>query len=308
MKKVIGCIVKCVLIIAMYFAIQFLVNMVINIPADVKVMSDLAAQGMDPGAEETMTLYYEKCEEITQANLGIVSFISAAISVLVIFGIVCKSRKSAARKEGSDTGRKEIRAAARRELGINKINVKTALIAIFAGAGLAFLINGILNVLPIPEWILDSYSDASSPIGNVGFIGQLLGVVLAPAIAEEVLFRGVVLGNLKKVMPVWAAVLLSSLAFGLVHGNLLWVCYAFVLGVIIACADLKLGSIIPGMIMHFIFNFTGIIFDGIELPVFVYAILAILGAAVLAVFFFGKTAPVSTTEYVQSEGHGEVIG
>ncbi|GEM_PF-2409207 len=307
MKKVIGCIVKCALIIAMYFAIQFLVNMVINIPADIKVMSELAAQGMDTRAEETINLYYEKCEEITQANLGIVSFISASISVLIIFGIVCINRRSAAKKEGSDTGRKEIRAAARRELGINKINVKTALIAIFAGAGLTFLINGVLNVLPIPEWILESYSDASSGISNTGFIGQLFGVVLAPAIAEEVLFRGVVLGNLKKVMPVWAAVILSSIAFGLVHGNLLWICYAFVLGVIIACADLKLGSIIPGMIMHFIFNFTGIIFENIDLPGIVFAVLAILGAVVLAVFFRRKTAP-ACAEYVQPEGHGEVVG
>ncbi len=41
-------------------------------------------------------------------------------------------------------------------------------------------------------------------------------VVLAP-IAEETLFRGYLLGKLKRVLPVWGAILITSALFGIVH-------------------------------------------------------------------------------------------
>src|SRR5690606_3821612 len=41
-------------------------------------------------------------------------------------------------------------------------------------------------------------------------------VVVAP-VAEEVLFRGYLLGKLRKYVPLWGAILITSVLFGIVH-------------------------------------------------------------------------------------------
>ena len=55
-------------------------------------------------------------------------------------------------------------------------------------------------------------------------------------------------------MPGWLAAVLSALAFGLCHGQPVWMAYAFVLGLVFAFLRLQTGSILPSMLAHFIFN------------------------------------------------------
>ncbi len=55
-------------------------------------------------------------------------------------------------------------------------------------------------------------------------------------LGEEIVFRGVVYGQLRKVLKVPYAVVLSGLAFGLFHGNLVQAVYATVIGITTAGA------------------------------------------------------------------------
>lgn len=55
-------------------------------------------------------------------------------------------------------------------------------------------------------------------------------------------------------MPGWLAAVLSALAFGLCHGQPVWMAYAFVLGLVFAFLRLRTGSILPSLLAHFIFN------------------------------------------------------
>ena len=287
MKKVIKSAGVCLLFILMYFGIQFLVSMVINTVSGYKVSAALVAEGVDVTSEEFMILYYERANEFVAKNLGIVSFVSSLISCAVIFLIALGSKKRAARNEGRSLSSKEAMGGAVKELGIRKISAVKTVLSILAGFGLIAVINGVLSVLPLPEWLISSYSSASSVIKGSSLIGQIIGVVIAPALAEEILFRGVILGRLKKVMPVWSAVIVSSLAFALVHGNPLWIAYTFVMGLLVAMIDVKYDSIVPGMIMHFMFNLYGCLAATLMLPLIVYIGYILIGAGIFVMLLSG---------------------
>ena len=287
MKKVIKSAGVCLLFILMYFGIQFLVSTVINTVSGYKVSAALVAEGVDVTSEEFVTLYYERANEFVAKNLGIVSFVSSLISCAVIFLIALGSKKRAARNEGRSLSSKEAMGGAVKELGIRKISAVKTVLSILAGFGLIAVINGVLSVLPLPEWLISSYSSASSVITGSSLIGQIIGVVIAPALAEEILFRGVILGRLKKVMPVWSAVIVSSLAFALVHGNPLWIAYTFVMGLLVAMIDVKYDSIVPGMIMHFMFNLYGCLAATLMLPLIVYIGYILIGAGIFVMLLSG---------------------
>ena len=105
----------------------------------------------------------------------------------------------------------------------------------------------------LPEAWLESYIDASAALTQDDVFTILATVVLAP-ITEEVIFRGLIFSRLERAMPGWLAAVLSALAFGLCHGQPVWMAYAFVLGLVFAFLRLRTGSILPSMLAHFIFN------------------------------------------------------
>lgn len=85
-------------------------------------------------------------------------------------------------------------------------------------------------------------------------LGVLSVVVLAPVV-EELVFRGAIQGHLlKKWKNPTHAILVSSLVFGLVHGNLEQSPFAFILGLALGWIYYRTGSLLPGMLMHFVNN------------------------------------------------------
>ena len=107
--------------------------------------------------------------------------------------------------------------------------------------------------------------------------------ILAP-LGEEIVFRGVVYGQLRKVLKVPFAVVLSGLAFGLFHGNLVQAVYATVIGCLLALVYEWYGTIAAPMLFHSVAN------------LFVYVMLELLpfGGAFLSVpscvLFLGVSA------------------
>ena len=88
---------------------------------------------------------------------------------------------------------------------------------------------------------------------GVGFVGVLFVVGVLPAVFEEVLFRGILLGGLKSFRPVYAVLLCGGL-FALFHQNPAQTLYQFCCGAAFALVALKAGSILPTMLAHFFNN------------------------------------------------------
>lgn len=115
----------------------------------------------------------------------------------------------------------------------------------------------LLTLLPIPDSIMSSYND-SLAAGRGGTFAEyfIASAVLAP-IAEELLFRGLIYGTLRKALRRPAAMLISCAIFGLMHGEPLWAAYAFLMGVGLTLIYDKYRTLIPAMVFHIAFNVTG---------------------------------------------------
>lgn len=78
--------------------------------------------------------------------------------------------------------------------------------------------------------------------------------VLVAPVVEETLFRGILFGSLtKRFSAVWAA-LISSIVFGLLHGQTNVIIYTFFLGLILCWLYKRSGSIVPGILLHLLNN------------------------------------------------------
>ena len=130
--------------------------------------------------------------------------------------------------------------------------------ALFTGASLApglyFMVVIVLSILP--EAWTESYNEASSNIATGTVVGVISVAIVAPVV-EEFIFRGLIMTRLNRIMSGWLAVLLSAAVFGLCHGELVWFCYAFMLGAFFGFIDLRAGSILPSILGHITFNAIG---------------------------------------------------
>ncbi len=78
-------------------------------------------------------------------------------------------------------------------------------------------------------------------------------VIVAP-IAEETLFRGYLYGKLKKYSPRWIAIIVTSILFGLAHGQWNVAIDTFVLSVFLCILRDITGSLWPSIMLHMLKN------------------------------------------------------
>jgi sodium transport system permease protein len=86
-------------------------------------------------------------------------------------------------------------------------------------------------------------------------IWQALAVVcLAPAICEELAFRGFILTGLRQGSRDWTAIAISSAVFGLAHGILQQSLSATLVGVVLGYLAVQTGSLWPCVVYHALHN------------------------------------------------------
>ena len=153
-------------------------------------------------------------------------------------------------------------------LGLGLFFVVNAILTLASMAieGLFFALLGMLHemglgdlALMIEEIYRTSQEAAAMPQSWSWFV--FAAVLFAPLI-EELVFRAGAITNLKKNLPVWACVLISSALFSFAHvGSLnLWqLIYTFLLGAMIALLLIKSDSIYPAILCHFCFNGANIV-------------------------------------------------
>lgn len=78
----------------------------------------------------------------------------------------------------------------------------------------------------------------------------VLALVLLPPIIEETMFRGFIFPALAGKMGFWWAAVLSSILFGLAHGQVNVAVYTLALGMILCWMRAKTNSIVPGVLLH----------------------------------------------------------
>lgn len=91
-----------------------------------------------------------------------------------------------------------------------------------------------------------------------------ISVAVLPALAEEFAFRGVIMGSLRKYSDALALVVSSS-AFALMHGNFVQMPFTFCCGLVIGFIAVRTNSLLPGIIIHFLNNAFSITFELLQI-------------------------------------------
>lgn len=98
-------------------------------------------------------------------------------------------------------------------------------------------------------------------------LAMLISMYVMAPIFEEILFRGIVMTELKRVMPAQAAIILQGILFGAAHITLVQSIFAAVYGIILGYVYNKTGNLTVTMAAHFVFNLSAAAeFSGAILP------------------------------------------
>jgi len=138
-------------------------------------------------------------------------------------------------------------------LGLRASRLPTgAVIALVIGTlGLSHAIEAALSLTRVAEHsVMTGISRGLEGAHGRGFAIALLGTVLAPAIGEELLCRGVLQRSLARWLGPAAAVLIASLAFGWLHGELVHGFVAASIGCYLGLAAYWSDSTRPAIAAH----------------------------------------------------------
>ena len=183
-----------------------------------------------------LVAFHDAAGELTTAGNVFVQFATALGFLLVPMAI--------AAWRGA-TGLPEILA----RLGLR--GFRPAALKWMAAAVGAYLAFGVLYTQLIVE---PHQKDIAEGFGAVPV--QVLLIVIAAPISEEVCFRGFLFGGLREKLPRVAAALLSGVIFGGLHAltGVSAVPPLIVFGFILALLYEKTGSIVPGILLHMLNN------------------------------------------------------
>ena len=132
-------------------------------------------------------------------------------------------------------------------LGLNIVYV--IVITLF----ISFALNNIISMTPLVK-LSSGYAQANESFYGSTLVLELIGSAILSPIMEELVFRGIVFGNLRKLTGLWKSVFLSALLFGLIHFNIVQFVYAFLLGIVLALFMYKSGHMYAAMIGHITAN------------------------------------------------------
>lgn len=139
---------------------------------------------------------------------------------------------------------------------INKINFNDLINSILLGIGLSTLSILIVGTF---STFTNNYSSISNRINqSSSIIGVLFAITIVP-VFEEIFFRGIIFGYLRKNYNIKLSIFIQALVFSIMHMNLIQGIYTFTSGIILALIYIKSKTIIAPIIVHIECNLFGIL-------------------------------------------------
>lgn len=137
-------------------------------------------------------------------------------------------------------------------------------VTLLTGLGLCVFANGFVVVImyALPT-LYARYEQLMESAGMGTDVFAILAAILLAPVGEEILCRGLIYHYAKNAvkemknrqLAFWIANIIQSLAFGIMHMNMVQGMYAFVLGLGIGWLRERYNSLYPAMLAHFTVNF-----------------------------------------------------
>lgn len=272
---------RTILIPLLFMAVHWLA---INISALIYMIAYLLLSGdallLDPGSllgdsEFLNKILVEKFPIIT------VIYSSALIPVYLVFLHISRQRDKRSMLLESTRMDHLIPALAMMVGALGLTNLWFSLLQYLAG------FNGTINRL-LEDYI--KQAEAFAP--DAGYFWLILGITIMAPIAEELLFRGIIQGELRKAMPEWLAIVLQAIIFALFHMQPVQITYVLVPGLLLGIAYAWSRTLWVPVLMHILFNFLGSVLpalaDGDEVlgAIIFYSEIAFIAVGILAGWYF----------------------
>lgn len=172
--------------------------------------------------------------------------IVANIIIIVVAGIIVKSK----------------RKRFRRTLHIETAPPSSFVIPLLMAFLYSAAANILFNVVTLPEFLQAGSQNISMQLESSNLILSLIAVLLVAPVAEEIVFRGILMTKLRTSFSSAMTVFLSALFFSLVHlitGSILIVLFTFIGGLICALVYEKTGSLTVAIAAHIFLNVGGLV-------------------------------------------------
>ena len=146
----------------------------------------------------------------------------------------------------------------------------------------------------LPQATLSSYTDSAAGLLGASSVLTILCIAVIAPLSEEVIFRGLLYTRLKRGMGRAPAILLASLLFGIMHGQLIWAAYACALSVLLCLVLDWYDSLWASVLLHLSFNagqyLLPAFLEPLSLPVLLIGSVLLLVPLILLAHRVGKRA------------------
>lgn len=123
------------------------------------------------------------------------------------------------------------------------------------GIATQFAVSGMMSFLqPVFRQLFEDYSQVVDSILSHKLPVVLLYVLLIAPLAEELIFRGVIMAKLREDLPFYGANLIQAALFGIYHWNIIQGIYAFGLGLLLGLAAMRFRSLTASVLLHTAIN------------------------------------------------------
>jgi membrane protease YdiL (CAAX protease family) len=146
-------------------------------------------------------------------------------------------------------------------LRLNPWDRRTTLLAVAGGGAFWVTSFGLLElqnaVWPPSPGYLELFRrllEALRPTGPLDWAFSMVAIAVAPAVAEEVLNRGIVLPSLRRPLGDPGAVAASAAVFGLMHLDAYRLPFTLMMGLALGALRVRTGSLVPGILAHATLN------------------------------------------------------
>ena len=109
--------------------------------------------------------------------------------------------------------------------------------------------NFLINLTSLTE-SSEAFQEAESSLFSGSVAVQIIGIGFVVPICEEMVYRGLIYQRMRQFMSVTLSVVMSAVFFGVMHGNIVQGIYAFALGLMLAYAYEKYGSLRAPVLCH----------------------------------------------------------
>ncbi|MBN4074187.1 CPBP family intramembrane metalloprotease, partial [bacterium AH-315-E10] len=154
----------------------------------------------------------------------------------------------------------KLRISYKTTFSLRKFSIAHLIAVLLMGASSWLVLSGCASflqnlILPEPEAISKAFKDALGLLDSDKSIWiLLLAFAVTPAICEETLFRGVILSGMRQGNKKWAAILITSILFGIFHISIYRIMPTAMIGIVATLIAWETRSIYPAIIFHFMHN------------------------------------------------------